>query len=128
MISEEIYTKAIFFDSYAFFEILKGNERYSKYKEYKIVTTKLNLFELYFGLLKDTNEADAEKYLNKYYPFVVEFDHKVIAEAARLKMKLNRRNVSMTDCIGYITSLNFGIKFLTGDKEFENFKNAEFVK
>ena len=34
----------------------------------------------------------------------------------------------MTDCIGYILAKNIGIKFLTGDKEFENLDNVEFVK
>ncbi len=34
----------------------------------------------------------------------------------------------MTDCIGYIFAKQLGIKFLTGDKEFENLDNVEFVK
>ena len=34
----------------------------------------------------------------------------------------------MTDCIGYIMAKKLNIKFLTGDKEFENFLNVEFVK
>ena len=34
----------------------------------------------------------------------------------------------MTDCIGYIIAKRLGMKFLTGDKEFEGFENVEFVK
>jgi len=130
MNSEENFTteKEFFFDSYAFFEILEGNSNYEEYKKCKIVTTKLNIFELYIGLLKDLNEETAENYLNKYYSFVVDFDKEVLQEAAKLKNQLNKRNVSMTDCIGYILAKQLGIKFLTGDKEFENLDNVEFVK
>ncbi len=131
MRSEEIFTNSrdsFFFDSYAFFEILKGNQNYEIYKRFKIVTTKLNIFELYFGLLKDIDEETAKKYLEKYYPFALEFDKNTIEKAAQLKNKLNKRNISMTDCIGYILAKQLGIKFLTGDKEFENMNNVEFIK
>jgi|SRR3989344_1400811 len=127
---KEIYTRneTLFFDSYAFFEILKGNLNYEPYKNCRIITTKLNIFELYFGLLRDVDEQSAEKYLNKYYPFVLDFDKDILIEAAKMRLRLRNRNISMTDCIGYILSLKLKIKFLTGDKEFENFKNVEFVK
>ena len=94
----------------------------------RIVTTKLNIFELYFGLLRDVDEQTAERYLNKYYQFNIDFDEDVIKEAAKMKIRLGKRNVSMTACIGYILSLKLKIKFLTGDKEFESFRNVEFVK
>lgn len=127
---EENYIKeeSFFFDSYAFFEILRGNSNYEKYKKCKIFTTKLNIFELYLGLLKDADEESAEIYLGKYYQFVVDFDKNVIKGAAKLKNQLNRRDLSMADCIGYILSKQLGIKFLTGDKEFEILDNVEFVK
>jgi len=130
MNSEEIYTEEdyFFFDSYAFFEILKGNPSYEKYKKGLIVTTKLNLFELYLGLLRDLDEETAEKYFDKYYLFIKDFDENVIKQAAKLKNKLNKRDLSMTDCIGYIFAKQLGIKFLTGDKEFQDMDNVEFVK
>ena len=127
---EEIYTKeeTLFFDSYAFFEILKGNKNYEPYKKCKIITTKLNIFELYFGLLRDVDEQSAENYFGKYYQFALDFDEDIIKEAAKMRLRLRKRNISMTDCIGYVLSLKLKIKFLTGDKEFESFRNVEFVK
>ena len=74
------------------------------------------------------NEESAKKRLDDYYRFVVDFDKEVIEEAAKMKLVLNKRNVSMTDCIGYVLSRRLGIKFLTGDKEFEDFEDVEFVK
>ena len=45
--------KAYFFDTYAFFEILNGNQNYSKYLKVVGATTKLNLMELHYGLLRE---------------------------------------------------------------------------
>jgi len=129
MKQEENYTNRIFFfDSYAFFEIIKGNQNYEKYANASIVTTKLNLFELYNGTLEILGEETADVILEKYYEFVTDFDQDIIKEAAKLRIIMKKRNVSMTDCIGYILSKQLGIKFLTGDKEFENLENVEFVK
>ena len=131
MNSEETYIdfeEAFFFDSYAFFEILKANERYNKYKEAEIVTTKLNLFELYFGILKEKNETEAKEILDLYYSFAIDFDKDIIKEAAKFKNEFNKKDISMTDCIGYTLAKQLGIKFLTGDKEFEELDNVEFVK
>jgi predicted nucleic acid-binding protein len=123
---EEI--ESLFFDSYAFFEILEGNKNYIYYRDnYKIITSKLNIFEIYFGVLRNDNESDANKILEKYYPFAVDFDEKVIADAAKLKMRLNKRDVSVVDCIGYSLALRLGVKFLTGDRVFEGMENVEFV-
>ncbi len=44
------------------------------------------------------------------------------------RIKWKDREVSITDCIGYIMVNKLKIKFLTGDKEFENLENVEFVK
>lgn len=127
-IEEKVVKSSFFFDTYALFEILKGNERYKRYVGSKITVTKLNLFELYSGILREVDEKNAQNELDNYYKFAVDFDKETIEEAAKMKLALNKRNVSMADCIGYILSKRLGIKFLTGDKEFENLKNVEFVK
>lgn len=36
--------------------------------------------------------------------------------------------MSMTDCISYFMAKDLEIKFLTGDKEFENLDYVEFIK
>jgi len=131
MSSDEIFTNIeeyFFFDSYAFFEILKENKNYAKYENAEIVTTKLNLFELYLGILREKSESEAKEVLDLFYPFAIDFDENIIEDAAKLKNKLNKRDVSMTDCIGYVFAKQLGIKFLTGDKEFQNLDNVEFVK
>ena len=120
--------ESFFFDTYAFIEILHGSEKYDPYKSARIFITKLNLFELYLAILRLYGEEIANTIFDKYYPFVNEFDESVIKEAAKLKVRLNKRDVSMTDCIGYCFAAQLGIKFLTGDSAFEGMENVEFVK
>ena len=121
---KEIY----FFDSYAIIEIILGNENYKKYLNSIILTTKLNLFEVFYALLKDVGEKEADLCLDKYYEFVIEFNKDIIKKAAGFRLQNKKRNLSMTDCIGYTLANAYGIKFLTGDNEFKNMENMEFVK
>lgn len=130
MNSEEIYIEdeSFFFDSYALFEIYSGSEAYKKYKNKICVTSKLNLYEIYLIILRNGDRVGAEKVLANYYQFASDFNENVIKDAAEMKIKMSKRDVSMTDCIGYALARQLGIKFLTGDKEFESLDNVEFVK
>lgn len=121
---EEVY----FFDSYAVMEIAYENQNYKDYSDKNPVLTKLNLFEIFYHILRESGEEDANKVFQKYFSFAVDFNENVIKEAARFRLEHKKRNLSMTDCIGYIIAKKLGIKFLTGDKEFENLDNVEFVK
>ena len=117
-----------FFDTYAIIEIIKGNENYKKYRDFKISLTKLNLFELYYNLLRDSGEEVAKKSLTKYSNFVTDFNEDIIENAAKMKFIFKKQDMSMVDCIGYIKAKQLGIKFLTGDKQFEFLPDVEFVK
>lgn len=120
--------KVYFFDSYAFFEISEGNINYEAYALASILTTKLNLFEVYYKMLRTIGEKEAELFLGEYYGVAIDFDGETIKEAAKFRLQNKQRNLSMADCIGYMLSKKLGVKFLTGDKEFENLENVEFVK
>ncbi len=119
-------TDIYFFDSYAILEIIAGNPHYKKYTSADIILTKLNLFEIFYAVLKEKGEEVARDYLNKYKEFAAEFDTEIIESAAILK-KSNPK-LSMTDCIGYVIAIKHNVKFLTGDREFENMLNVEFVR
>ena len=121
---EDIY----FFDSYAIIEIIKGNENYKKYTKSIVLTTKLNLFEVFYILIRDAGEKEANYFIDKYYPSIIDFDKEIIKKAAEFRLKYKKRDLSMTDCIGYFLSKKWKVRFLTGDKEFEDMENAKFVK
>ena len=58
----------------------------------------------------------------------MDYDKEIIQSAAEFKLANKSRNLSMADCIGYKLSEFLGIKFLTGDRQFEGLPNVEFVK
>lgn len=119
----------LFFDSYAFFEIIEGNINYSKYaNNVAIVTTKFNLMELHYGLLAKYGKETADKYYDDFVEYTIDIQDEVIKKANELRLSLKRQDLSYVDCIGYIIAQRLGIKFLTGDKQFQNMDNVEFVK
>jgi len=46
----------------------------------------------------------------------------------RKKLKGKGLNISYADAVGYSLALEMGIKFLTGDKEFRDLDNVEYVR
>ena len=121
-------TELIYFDTYALFEIIKGNSNYEKYKTATIIITRLNLFELFYGILKDYGETAALDTLKRYSDQYIDFDNETIIEAAKLRLLKKKQRLSMTDCIGYVTARKYGINFLTGDIQFKDMPGVEFVK
>jgi uncharacterized protein len=118
-----------FLDTYALYEIIKGNKDYARFKSgIAIITTDLNLMELYYGLLLRHNEKTANKYFDIFKEYSIELNDNVIKQAMKIKKQHKKHNLSYVDCIGYTIALERNIKFLTGDKEFENLPNVEYVK
>ena len=121
--------KHFFLDTYAMYELVHNSENYKKYQQgISIVTSKLNLMELHYGLLRTEGKDSAEYYYDFFLEFCVEFDDAVIKEANEFRLKNYRRDLSYVDCIGYIIAKSKNIKFLTGDKQFSDLDNVEFVK
>ena len=117
-----------FFDSYAIIEIIKGRPNYEKYKEETFLTNSLNLSEVTYFLLREIHEKEIKKILNKLNFVIIEINENIAIESAIFRYKNKERKLSYADCIGYITAIKNNLVFLTGDKEFEEFKNVEFVK
>lgn len=121
--------KNYFLDTYAFFEIIKGTPNYQKFSfRMGVITTKLNLMELYYALLREFDRETADKYYDCFVDCTVEVDDETIKQAMVFKLLNKNKKLSYVDCIGYILAKKRGIKFLTGDKEFEEMENVEFVK
>ncbi len=115
-----------FFDTYAFFEIINGNPNYKKYGEINVITTIFNLAELNYVLKKEKDEKAANEITEKYRTFLVEVTLDDVKEAMSLKNK--NKQMSIPDVISYIVAKKYNAKFLTGDKEFKDMPNVEFVK
>ena len=118
---------AYFFDTYAIIEIVKGNPKFMKYVGSQIIITEFILAELCLSLIRELGIQKSFYYVDKYSQFVVPVNKEIIKRAMMYRFENSKKNVSMTDCIGYFLSKDLGMKFLTGDKEFKNMKNVEFV-
>jgi len=121
--------RTFFFDTYAFFELIGGNENYKPYTErIAIVTTRLNLIELHYGLLIKHGKETADRYYYELLKFAVDVNDEVIIKANEFRATLKSKHLSYVDCIGYVLAKSRNIKFLTGDKEFAGLDGVEYVK
>ena len=117
-----------FFDTYAIIEILKQNPNYFLYSNELATLTIFNLAELYYSSLTDYGEEKADEIYLQYKQAVVEIDDETLKEAIKFRKEHKKKDLSYTDCIGYIYAKRHALKFLTGDKGFEYLENVEFVK
>lgn len=117
----------VVFDTYALLEIIGGNENYKNYLDYRIIINNFIFAELCYKLYRE-KAPKTEEYIKNYSKFIQPLTPETIKEAMLFRINNKIKNLSMTDCISYIMSLKLNIKFLTGDKEFENLPNVEFVK
>lgn len=120
--SKEIF----FFDTYAFFEVIGGNPKYSKYLDCECITTIFNLAELNYNLKKEKDKKAADAITEKYEEYEVDVTIDDVKEA--MDMKQQNKKLSIPDVIGYIVAKRHGVKFLTGDEGFRNITSVEFVK
>ncbi len=116
-----------FFDTYAVIELLKKNPAYAKYCDFPLITTVLNKIELTWWALNEHGDAFAD-ILRKSIVHVVEIDDEVIKEAMLFRKKHKKRDISNADAIGYSYALKNNICFLTGDRQFKDLPNVEYVK
>lgn len=124
----KVMTESYLLDTYALVEISKGNGDYARYMDYKLITTKLNLMELYYALLRDFDVEKADKFYDFFLKFVVEIEDRIIKDAMIFRLANKKKNLSYIDCLGYIVAVSNGIKFLTGDSKFRHRDNVEFVR
>lgn len=119
-----------FFDTYALIEIIKGNSNYSDYTKEQFITTRLNLMELYYALLRIFDGEKADHFFNTFLPSCVPVGNDVIKAAMRFRLQQRKEGnlISYIDCIGYFIALENNIRLLTGEKHFIGLRNVEFVK
>src|SRR3989338_8523578 len=115
------------FDTYAILEIIKGNKAYEKFADITIKTSVFNLAELYYVLLSSYDKATADYWYGKFNFDLVQVTLETARKAAYFRFANRKRSLSLIDCIGYVLALEHGLKFLTGDKQFNGMKGVEFV-
>lgn len=117
-----------FFDTYAIFEIIEKNEKYEKYKEFPLIVSVLNIAEFYGTLLRELGEKKADEVYKKLVFQIIEITPDTIIDAVKFRYENRKDDVSLPDAVGYLLAKKYNLKFLTGDKFFENKDQVEFVK
>jgi len=120
-------TETFLYDTYALMELFNKNLNYEKYVNEEVIINEFIFAEISYQLIKG-NEENLNEYLSEIEPAIVNPSSEIIIKAMKFRYKNKKKKMSATDCISYIMAKELGIKFLTGDKEFESLDNVEFVK
>ena len=116
-----------FFDTSAIIELLKRNPAYEQYREFPLVTSVLNKIEVYWWALTRYDQKLGDILLNSLSN-TLEVSDDVIREAMLFRKQYKKREISYADSIGYAFAIKHNLKFLTGDKEFKDLPDVEFVQ
>jgi len=117
-----------FFDTYAIIELMKNNPNYEKFKEFEIITSIMNIGELYNIILRSKGKERAGKWFESCDFELLELTPEIMVKSIYFRYENLTKNISAADAVGYILSLKHNLKFLTGDKQFEKMPNVEFAK
>jgi uncharacterized protein len=117
-----------FLDSYAIYEMLDGNRAYEGYSSNENRTSIMNVAEIYYRILLDSDESVADEKTIPLFPFVVPIKSLTVKTAMIFRLKNKKKKFSYADCLGYALAKEHGLKFLTGDIQFKGLPNVEFVK
>ena len=118
-----------FWDTYAVAEFISGNPKFARFSQEPVTITIFNLAEIFWIALREYKEKEAEEIYESYKQCAVDINDEVLKEAIKFRKKVYKnKKISYTDAIGYVYALKHGMKFLTGDKEFKDLENVEFVK
>ena len=107
---------------------MEGKPSYKQFQDFKIITTVLNIGEVYAILLRNDGKKKADEWFENFDFELLEILPEDIVEATHFRYLNRKKNMSITDTVGYTLSIKHNLKFLTGDKQFENMLNVEFVK
>ena len=117
-----------FYDTYALYEIAKGSKNYEIYADKIIITSLMNVYELYYQLLKDNNEDLAQQFFTKLISSCVDIEPEIIKKASQFRKENIKLKLSYIDCLGFALAEYYGVKFLTGDEGFKEINNVLFIK
>lgn len=122
-------SNSLFYDTYALYAIAKGEENYREFaSNYRVFTTLMNLYELYYILVKEGEINLADNFFNRLLSSCVKLDPSIVKKAAIFRYKNIKKKFSYLDCLGYVTAMSLNLKFLTGDNAFKDIENVKFVK
>lgn len=118
----------LYFDTYAILALLRGSRTYDRVRDTPGITHQMNHLEAVVHLMR-RGEKDPWRMIDALGLGLVAADRGDIDAAARLKSAADRarKNLSYVDALGYALARGMGYRFLTGDQEFRDLPEVEFV-
>ncbi|OGJ19899.1 hypothetical protein A3K73_01065 [Candidatus Pacearchaeota archaeon RBG_13_36_9] len=105
------------------------NPNFEKYAKVNAVTSYFQVYEVYHSLIRNGySEEDIEDFFEFLQNLCIDLDFDWIPQSVKFRKENKKRELSYADCLGYVIARELNIRFLTGDKEFEDLPNVEFVK
>ena len=117
-----------FSDSYAIIALAEGSPSYNKFQGIKIITSVLNIGEIFQIILRKHGKETTDNWFKNINFELLEITPDIIVDAIFFRHINKKKDLSLTDSVGYILSLKYKLKFLTGDIQFEHLQNVEFIK
>lgn len=115
-------------DTYALKEIHDENPNFLSCLNGEFIVPDLIIAEFYGIILREYNEKTANYLLNKFQPYIRKISFDIMIKAVKFRYDNRKQNLSFFDCVGYIFAVENNMKFVTGDKEFKDRENVEFIK
>ena len=115
-------------DTYALVEIKLGNPKFNNFLNSKFVVNDITLAEFYSVLLREENEATSDYWFKKFENYSIPVSREILKKAVKFRHENKKRNLSFFDCVGYIFAIENNMKFVTGDRQFEDREGVEYIK
>lgn len=115
-------------DSYALVEICDGNPNFMPLLKEKTAITDLTMTEFYANLYKKYGTPTADYWHRKLNSLCRFVSREILIKAVKYRIDNNKQKLSFFDCVGYVYACENKMVFVTGDKEFKEKPNVEFMQ
>ena len=121
--------QTLFYDTYALYAIAVGQKNYLQFSyHHHIITSIMNLYELYYSLLRDGKRELADAFVLRLLGCCQPITPEVIKKSSYFRILHIKKELSYIDCLGYLMALELHIPFLTGDSGFRGMAHTVFLR
>lgn len=114
-------------DTYALVEINNGNPKFANMLNEDAAITDMTMAEFY-GYLYRKYDLKTADYWHRRLSFLCKpVSRDILIKAMVFRTDNSKHNFSFFDCVGYIFAVENGMEFVTGDREFKDKPQVEFL-
>jgi len=119
----------LFHDTFALLELANGNPAYVPYAGLPVYTHQFNVYEFVAaGLRERHSEAAVREQVHAMNPNLLEATLDDLIRASHFRLEHASRRLSYVDALGYVLAKRHGLRFLTGDRQFQDLPRVEFAR